>query len=97
MKLVSLLTTAHDASTHAAANTPFPLANKISSAVEGLMYLAPACFLWLFAGSMIVELQPMLATGALNVILASPFKFLAAAMLGFAVNSLVGSASGVPL
>lgn len=61
------------------------------------MYLAPATFVWMFAGSMMFELKPMLANGGVAVLLAHPFKFMTAAMLGFAVNSLVGSASGVPL
>ena len=62
--------------------SPAPLA------VEGLMYLAPACTFWLLIGSTVLELRPMLASGAFGLMLERPVKFLAAAMMGFAVNSL---------
>jgi hypothetical protein len=56
--------------------------------LEGLMYLAPACFFWLAFGSLVMELRPMLATGAFQLVAAEPWKFLLAAGLGFAVNSI---------
>jgi len=56
--------------------------------IEGLMYLAPACFFWLATGSLAMELRPMLAGGAFEVVAAQPGKFVLAAGLGFAVNSI---------
>ncbi|EFN55220.1 hypothetical protein CHLNCDRAFT_134469 [Chlorella variabilis] len=69
--------------------------------IEGLMYLAPACTFWLLIGSTVLELRPMLASGAFGLMLERPVKFLAAAMMGFAVNSLayivIQSASSLTL
>jgi hypothetical protein len=56
--------------------------------IEGLMYLAPACFFWLALGSATMELGPMLRAGALGAAAAHPLKFAAAAAMGFGVNSL---------
>ena len=56
--------------------------------VEGLMYLAPACTFWLALGSLLLELRPMLAAGAFGLMAQRPGAFLAAAAMGFAVNSL---------
>ena len=56
--------------------------------IEGLMYLAPACTLWLLIGSFTLELRPMLASGAFGVVAAKPLKFMLAAAMGFGVNSL---------
>ena len=36
-------------------------------AVEGLMYLAPACTFWLFLGSMLLEFRTMAAEGAFSL------------------------------
>jgi anaerobic selenocysteine-containing dehydrogenase len=52
------------------------------------MYLAPACTFWLIIGSLILEFRPMLESGAFLLMAERPAKFLAAAMMGFAVNSL---------
>ncbi|GAB4823391.1 hypothetical protein N2152v2_010437 [Parachlorella kessleri] len=57
--------------------------------VEGLMYLAPACTLWLAVGSILLEVPKMQAVGALSVVLGSPGKFVLAACMGFVVNGLV--------
>ena len=57
-------------------------------AVEGLMYLAPACTFWLLIGSLALEWQRMRAGGALAVVLQRPGAFAAAAAMGFAVNLL---------
>ncbi|KAG7674874.1 putative sugar phosphate/phosphate translocator [Nannochloris sp. 'desiccata'] len=56
--------------------------------IEGLMYLAPACFFWLAFGSLVMEFRPMLTAGAFQVVAAQPWKFILAAGLGFAVNSI---------
>ncbi|PSC69942.1 Triose-phosphate transporter domain isoform B [Micractinium conductrix] len=56
--------------------------------IEGLMYLAPACTFWLALGSLLLELRPMLAAGAFGLMAQRPGAFLAAAAMGFAVNSL---------
>lgn len=52
------------------------------------MYLAPACTFWLALGSAWLELPAILASGSLGVVAAAPYKFLAAAAMGFTVNSL---------
>ena len=52
------------------------------------MYLAPACVFWLVLGSLAIEVRPMLASGALSFVAAHPSKFVAAAAMGFGVNSL---------
>jgi hypothetical protein len=56
--------------------------------IEGLMYLAPACFFWLATGSFLMEFRHMLTAGAFSVVAAQPWKFVLAAGLGFAVNSI---------
>ena len=57
-------------------------------AVEGLMYLAPACSFWLLLGVALYEWPKMAAANALGLIAAKPLLYLAAAAMGFAVNSL---------
>jgi hypothetical protein len=52
------------------------------------MYLAPACTFWLIIGSAALELRPMMASGAFGLMAQRPGKFMAAAVMGFAVNSL---------
>ncbi len=52
------------------------------------MYLAPACCFWLLIGSMVPELGPMLESGAFGLMAERPLKFMCAAGMGFAVNSL---------
>lgn len=56
--------------------------------IEGLMYLAPATTLWLFLGSLFLELPSILGSGALLVVTANPVSFCLAAVLGFGVNSM---------
>jgi hypothetical protein len=56
--------------------------------IEGLMYLAPACFFWLAFGSLVMEFRQMVASGAFEIVAAQPWKFVLAAGLGFAVNSI---------
>ena len=57
-------------------------------AVEGLMYLAPACFFWLMAGVAVLEWPAMSANNALQLIVNKPFLYFAAAAMGFCVNLL---------
>lgn len=52
------------------------------------MYLAPACSMWLLAGVALVEWPHMREEGALGLIAAKPLLYLAAAAMGFGVNSL---------
>ena len=57
-------------------------------AVEGLLYMAPACCLWLILGVAVVEWPRMAAENALGIIAAKPGLYLMAAAMGFGVNSL---------
>lgn len=57
-------------------------------AVEGLLYMAPACCLWLILGVAVVEWPRMAAENALGLIAAKPGLYLMAAAMGFGVNSL---------
>jgi hypothetical protein len=70
-------------------------------AVEGLMYLAPACTICLFLGSLVTEATEMAVGGAMAVIAARPIAFAAAAAMGFFVNLLtyivIQSASSLTL
>ena len=59
-----------------------------SPAVEGLLYLAPACVFWLLIGIVIWELPQMQASDAWSIMASMPLLFGLAAVLGFAVNSL---------
>ncbi|CAL8465208.1 g4743 [Coccomyxa elongata] len=56
--------------------------------IEGLMYLAPACSLWLLLGIALVEWPRMAAENALGLIAAKPLLYMSAAAMGFGVNSL---------
>lgn len=51
------------------------------------MYTAPACVFWLAIGSMIFEVQRMLAANAFAKIVASPVLYGSAAAMGFMVNA----------
>ena len=51
------------------------------------MYTAPACTFWLAVGSMVFELQRMLAANAFAKIVASPMLYGSAAAMGFFVNA----------
>ena len=57
-------------------------------AVEGLMYLAPACFFWLMAGVAVLEWPAMRDNNALQLIFNKPLVYFAAAAMGFCVNLL---------
>ena len=57
-------------------------------AVEGLMYLAPACFFWLMLGVAAVEWPAMRDNNALQLIANKPVTYFAAAAMGFCVNLL---------
>lgn len=57
-------------------------------AVEGLMHLAPACSFWLLLGVAFYEWPKMAQANALGLIAAKPLLYLAAAAMGFGVNSL---------
>ena len=52
------------------------------------MYLAPACSLWLLLGIALMEFRTMVAEGAFLLVAARPAVYLAAAAMGFGVNSL---------
>lgn len=56
--------------------------------VEGLMHLAPACFMWLMVGSIAMEAKSMITNNALAMVGAKPLHFMGAAAMGFAVNLL---------
>ena len=60
----------------------------IDAAVEGLMYLAPACFFWLMVGVAAIEWPAMRDNNALQLIISKPFWYFAAAAMGFCVNLL---------
>ncbi|KAF6253764.1 triose-phosphate transporter family-domain-containing protein [Scenedesmus sp. NREL 46B-D3] len=55
---------------------------------EGVMWMAPACWLWLMLGAAVMEWPRMLAQGHHLIPLQHPLLFLLAACLGFAVNVL---------
>jgi len=52
------------------------------------MYMAPACMLWLLLGVALVEWPRIAAENALGLMAAKPGLYLAAAAMGFGVNSL---------
>jgi hypothetical protein len=52
------------------------------------MYLAPACCAWLFLGCLAFEVPSIMSSGALAVVRQHPALFLAAALMGFLVNTL---------
>ncbi|KAK9835408.1 hypothetical protein WJX81_007686 [Elliptochloris bilobata] len=56
--------------------------------IEGLLYMAPACTMWLLLGVALVEWPKMAAENALGLIAAKPGLYLMAAAMGFGVNSL---------
>ncbi|GFR40576.1 hypothetical protein Agub_g1156 [Astrephomene gubernaculifera] len=68
--------------------TQFLLVGLNFHPIEGLMYLAAACCLWLMSGCMVLEVPKMMAEGALKVVFANPWSFFCASMMGFTVNLL---------
>ncbi len=52
------------------------------------MYLAPTCALWQATGVLVFEWQDMAANNALALVAAKPALYMAAAALGFGVNTL---------
>lgn len=56
--------------------------------IEGMMYLAPACLMWMVVGAAILEFPTILREGALSIITENTFLFFAAASMGFAVTTL---------
>lgn len=57
------------------------------NAIEGLMYMAPACVFWLAIGSACTELKAMIAANALQKMMDKLPLYLCAAGMGFAVNA----------
>jgi hypothetical protein len=57
-------------------------------AVEGLLYLAPACSFWLLVGCYVWELTSMVEEGAFEIMADNPVLFMTAGVLGFGVNVL---------
>lgn len=57
-------------------------------AVEGLMYLAPACSFWLLSGMSMLEWGRMMDNNALGRMAAKPAWYMAASAMGFTVNIL---------
>ncbi|CAD7700496.1 unnamed protein product [Ostreobium quekettii] len=68
--------------------TQFVLVGLKFHPIEGLMYFAPACVLWLVIGIYFFELQAMLEADAFGLIVQSPIAYISASALGFAVNLL---------
>jgi hypothetical protein len=54
--------------------------------IEGLMYLAPACAVWLALGVWVYELPRIDAEGGWLIVSSNKVEFAAAACMGFAVN-----------
>eukprot|EP00879_Flechtneria_rotunda_P017891 GHRR01018751.1.p1 GENE.GHRR01018751.1~~GHRR01018751.1.p1 ORF type:complete len:185 (+),score=29.92 GHRR01018751.1:389-943(+) len=55
---------------------------------EGVMWMTPACFLWLTLGAAIMEWPAMIKAGHHIIPLQHPGLFMLAACMGFAVNVL---------
>ncbi|GLC37079.1 hypothetical protein PLESTB_001393700 [Pleodorina starrii] len=68
--------------------TQFLLVGLNFHPIEGLMYLASTCCLWLLLGCLLVEVPEMRRRGAMDVVWENPSAFLCTALLGFAVNAL---------
>jgi hypothetical protein len=56
--------------------------------IESMMYLAPACVLWMILGAAFLELPSIVNDGAISIVLQHPFSFFAAASMGFCVTTL---------
>lgn len=68
--------------------TQFMLVGLKFNPIEGLMYIAPACTVWLLAGALVAEVPHMMSSGASSVIMTNGGAFLLSACLGFVVNAL---------
>lgn len=66
----------------------FLLTNRAMHPLEALKFLAPACTIWLVLGTCVLEYPQMVASNAFGKIQARPWLYIAAGMMGFAVNSL---------
>jgi hypothetical protein len=55
---------------------------------EGVMYLAPACFMWLTLGAACIEWQSMRDAGAMQIARDNWMLFVSAACMGFLINVL---------
>ena len=60
--------------------------------IEGLMYLSPACCVWLFAGAAAREFPAIAQANSMAIIYEHPLLFMLAAVMGFAVNGLAYTA-----
>ena len=56
--------------------------------IEGLMYLSPACCIWLVIGAALREMPAIAKTNGLAILYDHPVICLLAAVMGFAVNTL---------
>jgi hypothetical protein len=56
--------------------------------IEGLMYLSPACCIWLIAGAVAWEVPSIMLLNKMTIVWSHPFYFTVAAFLGFIVNAL---------
>ncbi|GIL59594.1 hypothetical protein Vafri_14339 [Volvox africanus] len=85
---VALMLTSETAESIRLVMTQFLLVGLNFHPIEGLMYLASTCCLWLMAGCVVVELPEMRRKDAIDVVWEYPSVFLCAAFLGFGVNAL---------
>ena len=66
--------------------------DAVTHAVEGLMYLAPACSMWLGMGVLLLEWPAMVRADALGLMRAKPFLYLSGALLAvFAARRVTDS------
>lgn len=66
----------------------FLLTNRAMHPLEALKFLAPACTMWLLLGTAVLEYPEMVASKAFDKIQSRPWLYIAAGVMGFAVNSL---------